>query len=135
MSQTARRPTRQRRALTQLMAEIPRFRSAQDIHGQLTATGTSVGLATVYRNLQAMAADGEIDVRRTEDGEALYRACSTGHHHHLICRACGRTLEIAAVEVEQWATRVATHYGFTEPEHVVEITGWCPDCASGGVSP
>ena len=67
------------------------------------AGGDKVGLATVYRNLQAMAADGEIDMLRTDDGEAVYRACSTGHHHHLVCRDCGRTVEVEGPTVEAWA--------------------------------
>ena len=73
--------------------------------------GDKVGLATVYRNLQAMAADGEVDVLRTDDGEAVYRACSTGHHHHLVCRVCGRTVEVEGPTVEAWATGSAPSTG------------------------
>ena len=91
--------------------------------------GTKVGLATVYRNLQAMAADGEIDVLRTDDGESVYRACSTGHHHHLVCRECGRTVEIDGPAVERWAATVSAAHGFTEVTHSVEIFGRCRDCS------
>ena len=70
------------------------FRSAQELHAQPARARRPVGLATVYRDLQAMAEDGEIDVLRTDDGEAVYRRCCTGHHHHLVCRVCGRTVEV-----------------------------------------
>ena len=82
---SARRPTRQRAALAELMTTTSEFLSAQELHSRLQARGASVGLATVYRNLQAMAADGDVDVLRTDDGEAAYRSCSTdSHHHHLV---------------------------------------------------
>ena len=91
----ARRPTKQRAALADALADTDEFVSAQDLHARIAAGGSNVGLATVYRNLQAMAAEGAIDVLRTDDGEALYRACGTAeHHHHLVCRDCGREQEI-----------------------------------------
>ena len=73
-----------------VLADVEEFRSAEELHAPLRDGGAKVGLATVYRTLQAMAADGAIDMLRTADGEAVYRARSTGHHHHLVCRECGR---------------------------------------------
>ncbi|MGO4340189.1 Fur family transcriptional regulator [Phycicoccus sp. Soil748] len=124
-----RRPTRQRAAVAALLAGTGEFRSAQELHALLRAGGDKVGLATVYRNLQAMAADGEIDMLRTDDGEAVYRACSTGHHHHLVCRDCGRTVEVEGPTVEAWATRVSAEHGFTDVHHTLEIFGTCAGCA------
>lgn len=125
-----RRPTRQRAAVAALLADTDEFRSAQDLHAALRAAGDTVGLATVYRNLQAMAAEGEVDMLRTDDGEAVYRACSTGHHHHLVCRACGRTVEVEGPTVETWANKVSAEHGFTDVHHTLEIFGTCADCAS-----
>lgn len=128
MSEPTRRHTRQRLALRELLGTLDDFHSAQEIHAGLEAGGAKVGLATVYRNLQAMAADGEVDLRRTDDGEALYRACSPSHHHHLVCRECRRTVEIAAPAVERWAASVGQEHGFADVDHTVEVTGTCPDC-------
>ncbi len=128
---TERRATRQRAALTEALAGSTVFLSAQEIHARLRAAGTRVGLATVYRNLQAMAADGEVDTMRTEDGECVYRACATdAHHHHLVCRRCGRTVEVADRRVESWAAAVAAEYGFSEVRHTLEIDGLCARCAT-----
>lgn len=124
-----RRVTRQRVAVATALESTDEFVSAQDLHTRLSESGTKVGLATVYRNLQAMVADGEIDVLRTDDGEALYRACSTGHHHHLVCRECGHTIEIEGPGVERWAAGVSADHGFTDVEHTLEIFGRCRDCA------
>lgn len=102
------------------------FLSAQDIHARLRSAGEKVGLATVYRSLQALQEAGEVDALRSEAGEITYRRCaSTDHHHHLVCRLCGRTVEIAGPAVERWADAVAAEHGYSEVSHTVEIFGIC----------
>lgn len=127
---TPRRLTRQQSAVMAQLAELDDFTSAQDLHASLRGAGAKVGLATVYRTLAAMAAAGEIDTLRTDEGEAVYRKCSTGHHHHLVCRECGRTVEIQGPAVERWADKVGAEHGFTQVEHTLEVFGMCPACAS-----
>ena len=129
MTETVRRPTRQRAAVEALLEDIDDFMSAQALHGRLRTQGETVGLATVYRTLQAMAADGTVDMMRTGDGEAVYRRCNTGHHHHhLVCRSCGRTVEVEGPAVEVWADRIAAENGFSDVHHTLEIFGTCSDC-------
>ena len=118
----------QRRAVASALQSFDDFRSAQDIHDLLRKNGENVGLSTVYRTLQALADGGELDVLRTEDGEAVYRRCSATHHHHLVCRSCGRTVEVEGPTVERWADGVAGEHGFTDVSHTLEIFGTCPDC-------
>jgi len=123
-----KRNTRQRDAVRTALAESEQFVSAQSLHAALRGGGSSIGLATVYRALTDLADEGEADSLQQE-GEALYRACTPGsHHHHLICRSCGTTVEIAADSVEQWARDVATQHGFTRAEHVVDVFGLCEAC-------
>jgi Fur family ferric uptake transcriptional regulator len=111
------------------LAASGQFQSAQQLHARLREQGDGVGLATVYRTLQHLAEEGEVDVLRTGDGEAVYRRCSTGHHHHLICRHCRRTVEVDSVAVERWARTIGEENGFADVEHVVEVFGTCADCA------
>lgn len=127
---TRRRETRQRSAVRSALEDVAEFRSAQQLHALLRERGEHVGLATVYRTLQGLADDGEVDVLRTADGESVYRRCSTGHHHHLTCRQCRRTVEVDSVGVERWARKVAEEHGFAEVEHVVEVFGTCAACAA-----
>jgi Fur family ferric uptake transcriptional regulator len=124
------RATKQRAAVAQLLDQLDDFRSAQEIHEELRGRGQGIGLTTVYRTLQALADAGQVDVLRMPNGEQLYRHCSRTHHHHLVCRHCGRTVEVAGPTVENWATRVAAENGFSEVSHTVEIFGTCADCAS-----
>jgi Fur family ferric uptake transcriptional regulator len=123
------RATRQRAAVSAMLDRLPDFRSAQEIHEQLRRAGEGIGLTTVYRTLQTLADAGEVDVLRTGSGEAVYRRCaSVDHHHHLVCRRCGRTVEIEGPDVESWAERVADEHGFSDVSHTVEIFGLCRDC-------
>lgn len=124
------RMTRQRAALDELLESTEDFKSAQQLHALLRDAGQTVGLATVYRTIQSMVESGDVDVLRTEDGEALYRRCARGHHHHLLCRECGTAVEIAADVVESWAASITAKHGFVEVEHTVEIVGTCAQCAA-----
>ncbi len=126
-----KRNTWQREAVREALDAASGFVSAQALHASLKEGGSSVGLATVYRALADLARVGDADSLQ-QDGESLYRACTPGkHHHHLICRNCGTTVEIAADEVEQWAQAAAARHGFTRAQHVVDVFGLCPQCSRG----
>jgi Fur family ferric uptake transcriptional regulator len=127
-----RRTGRQRAAVQELLGSGSSFRSAQDLYADLRERGNPIGLATVYRALQTMVEDGEVDVLRiSDDAEAVYRRCSTGHHHHhLVCYSCGRTVEVEGQAVERWAASVAREHGFTAVEHQVEVFGTCAACTA-----
>jgi len=130
MSSTpVRRTGPQRSAVSSLLAQQTSFRTAQELYAQLREQGNPIGLATVYRALQSLVEDGEVDVLRSGDGEAGYRRCSTGHHHHLVCRSCGLTVEVEGQDVERWARSVADAHGFSQVDHLVEVFGTCAACA------
>jgi Fur family ferric uptake transcriptional regulator len=124
----AQRRTRQRVAVEEIVRDLAEFRTAQQIHDDLRHRGDGVGLTTVYRNLQLMADAGELDAIRTSDGETAYRRCSGGHHHHLVCRSCGRTVEVTGPAVETWAAAIAERHGFRDVSHELEIFGTCDSC-------
>jgi len=128
VSTNAVRATRQRTAVAECLDGLSEFRSAQDIHHLLRTRGDGIGLSTVYRTLQALAEAGEVDVIQNADGESVYRKCSDVHHHHLVCRECGHTIEVAGPAVESWADAMADEHGFTEVSHTLEIFGLCAEC-------
>ncbi len=125
------RATRQRAAISALLENLDDFRSAQELHDELRRRGEGIGLTTVYRTLQQMATTGAVDTLRTDTGESVYRRCSEQHHHHLVCRACGSTVEIQGGHVEAWATEIAREHGFSDVSHTIEIFGICSDCVAG----
>ena len=130
MTSTERTPrrTRQRTEIRDAVEASTSFATSQETHDRLRRDGSTVGLATVYRALQAMASSGEVDAIRTPDGQIAYRTCTPGHHHHLVCRSCGRTVEISLPGLEDLTRSIAGEYGFAEIDHEVEFFGTCADC-------
>lgn len=124
------RRSRKRTLVHDLVAQLDTFTSTQDIHHLLRDRGEGMGLSTVYRNLQVLAEAQEIETLRSEDGEVLYRKCEVRqHHHHLVCRQCGRTIEVQGPVVESWADQAAQEHGYSDVSHTVELFGICPTCA------
>jgi len=129
------RGTRQAEALASVLGSLPGFLSAQQIHAELRRRGERIGLTTVYRHLQVLSEDGQLDTIRDSGGETRYRRCrSETHHHHLICRQCGTSVEVEGRPVEQWAEKVAAESGFTAVDHTVELFGLCPRCGGQAVA-
>jgi Fur family transcriptional regulator, ferric uptake regulator len=124
--------SKSRDAVHEILRQSTGFRSAQDVFTEMRADGAKIGLTTVYRALQSLSDDGRVDVLRNDDGESVYRACQNqAHHHHLVCRRCGRTVEVAGPDVERWAEVVGAEHGFTEITHTVEVFGTCQSCSTG----
>jgi Fur family transcriptional regulator, ferric uptake regulator len=130
------RNTRQAGVIEDVLREQDGFRSAQQLHAAIVASGGKVGLTTVYRYLNTLADTGRADVVHNADGEAQFRLCGegdhtdhgdAGHHHHVVCRACGRSVEVSGPEVEAWAEKVAAAAGYTEVTHTLEVFGLCPE--------
>ncbi|MEW1808345.1 Fur family transcriptional regulator [Pseudarthrobacter sp. NPDC080039] len=123
------RITRQQLALRTVLERSRDFRSAQQLYAMLREDGETVSLATVYRILHSMAREGSVDVLRTQDTESRYRRCERQeHHHHLVCRLCGHTVEVTETTVERWASRTASEHGFAAVSHTVELLGICAGC-------
>lgn len=125
-----RRNTQQRALIEAELASCADFVSAQELHARLRQGGNPVGLATVYRNLNDLAASGTADTIQMNGSEQLYRYCGEEHHHHLVCVDCGKTIEIGP-EHEEWVESVARRKRFTLISHTIEIFGRCPECRRG----
>jgi Fur family ferric uptake transcriptional regulator len=119
------RRTEQRAAIVDALRASDRAVTAQELHGQLAG----VGLATVYRNLQRLADEGDADTLRRDNGELAFLICDTGHHHHLTCRDCGRVEQVRDCGLDEWAREVAAGHGFSQVEHRAELVGLCARCS------
>lgn len=125
----ARRKTNQQAVIAAELKGLKEFISVRELHRLLSDAGHRIGVATVYRQLNRLAEDGEVDSIDGPEGDRLFRACgSTEHHHHIVCRSCGRTVEISP-PIEKWLAEVGESNGFTEITHTLEAFGTCADCA------
>ncbi len=123
--------TKAERAVLETLTRHQQFLSAQQIHADLRERGSTVGLTSVYRAVQALRGQGEIDELRQPGGESGYRRCRAVHHHHLTCASCGNTIEIEAAATERWLEAVARSHDYTPTGHTIELTGLCPACQAG----
>jgi Fur family ferric uptake transcriptional regulator len=131
------RRTSQGTAVQEVLGEHDGFQSAQDIYTTLRGRGDRIGLSTVYRHLQSLTEQGVIDAIHTPDGETTYRLCGATpahHHHHVVCRVCGRAQEVEGRAIERWAEEAALKHGYTDLDHTIEIFGICPRCGQEGVA-
>jgi Fur family transcriptional regulator, ferric uptake regulator len=96
----------------------------------LPERGAKVGLTTVYRTPQLLVDAREVDATRLPGGVQLFRLCSPTHQHRLVCRTCGRTVEVEGPAVERWADRIAAEHRFTDVAHTIEIFGTSTSCAA-----
>lgn len=119
--------TAQRRAIVTELRACDSPVTAQELHERLDG----VGLATIYRNLQRLADEGEADTIRRDNGEQAFLVCERGHHHHLVCRECGHVEDVRDCELDDWARRVARKRGFSDVEHRAELVGVCAVCRRG----
>ncbi len=104
------------------------FASAQELYQLMHRDGAKIGLTTVYRSLQTLVEGNLVDILRREDGEAIYRLCGENHHHHLVCKSCGKTVEIEGGAIEKWAKTIASENGFRDVGHTAELFGTCANC-------
>jgi Fur family ferric uptake transcriptional regulator len=107
-------------------------RSAQEIFDRLRAARRPVGIASVYRPLETLA-DLRL-IKRVEAGDGVARFKPAGrdgnHHHHLVCRDCGKVEAFADPRLERAIHRIVGGLGYEVDEHEVLLTGACSDCAA-----
>ena len=123
-----KRNTWQKTAVLDELSNTEEFVSAQELHQKISKSGKKLGLTTVYRALTEMVEQGLADSLSLSDGEMRYRICTSEHHHHLICRECGKTVEFDLPGFEELAQSVARQNSFTELSHEIELFGRCKDC-------
>jgi Fur family ferric uptake transcriptional regulator len=120
-----------RRAVVDLLGRQNCCMSAQEIHDRLRRARRPVGIASVYRALETLA-DLRL-VKRIDAGDGIARyepSLPDGdHHHHLVCRDCGKVEAFSDDRLERAIDKVAGGLGYSVDEHEVVLTGACADCA------
>lgn len=104
--------------------------------GQARADGRTgaAGRATVFRTLELLERLGAIERLDLPSGQHAWVACDAAHHHHIVCRACGRNEGIDGVGVEAALHDIGTTTGFQVTFHRLELFGICPACQAGAAA-
>jgi Fur family transcriptional regulator, ferric uptake regulator len=120
-----------RRAVVELLGSQECCLTAQEVYDRLRTSGRGVGMASVYRVLDQLAADGY--VQRVELGEGIARYephhRDGQHHHHLVCEECGKIEAFADDELERAIRKLGRRTGYAVAGHDVLLRGACRECA------
>jgi len=123
----APRRTRNQDQVLEVLTNLEQEISAQDLYMKLRDHQYSMGLATVYRALEALKLDGVIQVRTLPNGESVYRPIQADQHH-LTCLQCGNSIPINECPVHELETELNHHHQFKIFYHTLEFFGLCTQC-------
>lgn len=122
-----------RRLVVELLGEQDCCLSAHELHERARARGARVGIASVYRTLDGLAALGLVQRVDLGDGVARFEPSHADgdHHHHLVCDDCGKVEPFEDPTLESAIERVAGGRGYVVAAHEVVLHGACEDCRHG----
>lgn len=121
--------TRPREQIASILRGHKRFISAAEIHRALEAGKDKVSLSTVYRTLEHLLTKGDVTARVDAAGESTYMLCEPEHHHHhAICKVCGRVDDVDCTAIEQFSESLRSLNGFLLEDHAMEFFGRCKAC-------
>lgn len=127
------RVTRQRSIVAEALGRERVALSAQELHGRIRAGHQRIGLATVYRALEAQVAAGTATRLERPGHVYVYAACAPEHHHHLVCASCQRVEDVAEEVVRPMLRSVFEQHGFQVDHAQLDLYGLCSRCRPRGV--
>jgi Fur family ferric uptake transcriptional regulator len=123
------RDTAPRRALAELIAGRSGHFTAADLISDAGQRRIKVGRATVFRTLDLLAEQGSLERLDLPSGEHAYVACAPQeHHHHVVCRTCGKSVEVEDSGLQAVVQQIGARSGYRIESHRLELYGLCPEC-------
>jgi Fur family ferric uptake transcriptional regulator len=119
--------TRSQERIFRLLQTLNRAISAQELYIELRDRNQNLGLATVYRALEMLKLQGEIQVRTLASGESLYSLVQRDQHH-LTCVNCGQSIPINECPVHNLEVQLEQSHQFKVYYHTLEFFGLCHQC-------
>lgn len=119
--------TRSQERIMTVLQSLKLSISAQDLYIELRNRQQDMGLATVYRSLEALKLQGEVQVRTLANGESVYSLIKSDRHH-LTCVNCGTSIPIDECPVHDLEQQLEKSHTFKVYYHTLEFFGLCQKC-------
>jgi Fur family ferric uptake transcriptional regulator len=130
LAEKGRRKTGARQALAELISRQDGHFTAADLLSDARRRRVRLGRATVFRTLDLLTEIGALERLDLPSGEHAYVACEPErHHHHVVCRKCGKSVEVADSGLQAIVGELGRQSGFVIESHRLELYGLCPECA------
>jgi Fur family ferric uptake transcriptional regulator len=125
--------TPQRRLILEVFLSTPGHLTSEELFQRARAADKSVGQATVYRTLKLLTESGLAKEVNFGDGVTRYeKLYGREHHDHIICKSCGRTVEVVDERIEELQEELAEKHGFELTGHKMYLYGLCGKCKKKG---
>lgn len=115
------RVTRQRAALLRVIAAAEDHPDAAELHARAVTAGAGVSLATVYRTLTTLQAQGVIEKLEFQGEPARWEAADQRHHDHMIDVDSGEVVEFTNDRIERLQAEIAAEMGYDIVHHRLEL--------------
>ena len=119
------------RGLLAALVEANDVHTAPELWGLMRQRRSDMELAAVRATLRELAEAGEIAMIPPPSGEALYCRGRPHHHHRLVCRECGLTVEVVGPSMAGWTDDLGQEHGFVRLNSTMDLLGLGPRCRSG----
>jgi Fe2+ or Zn2+ uptake regulation protein len=122
------RLTGPRRAVAELVARREGHFTAAELESDAQAHRPGIGRATIFRALEVLLSLGVVERIDLPSGEHAYVTCDPSHHHHVVCSACGRAVDIDDAGLRAVVEEIEERTGYRVDTHRLELFGACPAC-------
>ena len=127
LKQKGLKMTPQRRLILEYIHDNQSHLTAEDLISFLDTRAPGINKSTVYRTLDLLEESGCV-VKSEMDGRFIYHHAEEGHHHHLVCRVCGRTIDCNENIFADLKKTLQEELDFQADLKHVMINGVCAAC-------
>jgi len=122
------RLTPQRMLVIEALHNADKHISAEEIYEQLHSRYPYANISTVYRTLELLKKFDLVTETDFGEGYVRYHVAEKGHHHHLVCRSCGKVVDLEEFVLHPLKDTLLQEYGFDADLRHLAISGECSGC-------
>ena len=120
--------TPQRKSILKVFLQLEGHVPIDDLHKKIRSEDPTIGIATLYRTMKLLIDAGLAEMHTFNEKTTYERLYQVGHHDHLICKICGKTVEFEHPLIEKYQQEVCERHGFALKSHRMELFGICNEC-------
>lgn len=122
--------TRERQIVLDEIMSMDHHFDPEKLYRQLKSKSAKISRASVYRIINLLHESGLIEkVQHSEHSSHYEKIIGSSHHDHMICLKCQKIIEFYSPTIEVLQEEICSREGFKSSKHILEIYGYCMECA------